>query len=161
MYREEVQNNSDSRNKTFFKVMGLFLLIIFAVLLSNYFRNALHIYYTEYVVIALAIVLCALTMYKTTRHFAYVVSNDELMFFRILGRREKLLAQFKMNQIEFYGKYADRPKQKAVTDKMHRGSLEDAKCAVYTRNGKKRLAVFSPSEKLEKMITSNMPKKSL
>ena len=159
MYREETRSSEGSRSRSFFIVLGMFFAVFVATMVSNYCRNALQIYYTEYIVIALAVILCAFTMKKIVTRYAYVVQNGELMFYRLLGKREKLLAALKMNEILYFGPEKGCPVEKYKTNRFLLNGTKETKCITYQDGKQKRRFIFAPSDKLSHIIEHNQKKR--
>ena len=159
MYREETTRDSAFKNRSFFLVIGLVLIVLILTMISNYLRTVLLISYTEFAVIAILVVLAALVIRNTLTRYAYTYDAGELRFFRLTGRKEKLQMTIKLKDIQYFGALAKCPRGKYISNKFMQTKPETPMCITYAVGKRMGRIVFDPSEKLQGIIQNNLPKK--
>ena len=166
----EANNESDKRlmrerfkRKQLSTVLGILVTIglLVAVLLLHgiitAINSVLEFKLMEFVEYGILIIVGILIVRKWLTEYEYAVIDDELYIDRYIGSRPRRIFETKLGQVIYIGteKPEDCKSKKRFT---FRSGKKNVVYMVYIKNDEKQCAVFSPSDKMLKLIETRMVK---
>ncbi len=155
-HKETLKDTSGHESSPGVFVAGLVFFCVLVVSLSNLLHNRLGVPYTAYFAYLL-FVLAGVYVYRSRfLDYRYILIDDELMFERLVGKREKLMARIKMKEIIAFNAENSPVTFKGNVDKcMHvqlKRHTRETMVLYAKEDGKIIQVFFCPSEALKELI---------
>ena len=145
----------EREKKSFFKILlvllGLVFLVDLVISLLNSFNTRLP-YLTTLIAIGLVTIACGFVILRYMSRISYSLSQDYLVFSRLIGKRAYEIIRIPIAEIYFVGKESeDSKKRRPLFDLSLDGEKYVCK---YRREGKEYSIIFSPSKKFLDSLSS-------
>lgn len=142
---EIVEKKEKSFLKVFLSIIAIAILIDFVIFLANKY-TAKYPYVTNIIVIFMVTLACSGILIKYFSKYSYTLEDDELIFHRLIGKRNFKMLSIKLDELSSIKPYSGNEKYnfnyKFVFDK----SFENCHVGRYHRKGKEYLFLFRPSQ---------------
>lgn len=142
---EIVEKKEKSFLKVFLSIIVTAILVDFVIFLANKY-TAKYPYMTNIIVILMVTFACSGILIKYFSKYSYTLEDDELIFHRLIGKRNFKMLSIKLDELSSIKPYSENEKYnfnyKFVFDK----SFENCHVGRYHRKGKEYLFLFRPSQ---------------
>ncbi len=158
-FTEILDRENRSVFKMFLSVIGSVLLIDFVIFICNKYVNKFP-YLINIVVILLIIVTCSLIIIKYFSKYSYTLSEQELIFHRIVGKRAFEILRLDLDNLLYIKPYNKEDIKKPIHKILFSNEYENAYIGKFSQNRTYQYLVFKPSKKMVKLINKNINKRS-
>lgn len=120
-------------------------------------NSVLEFKYMEFVEYGIFIIIGISIVRKWLTEYEYAVIDDDFYVDRYIGSRPRRIFETKLGQVIYLGN--EKPEGCKTKKRLtFRTGKKDIVYMVYIKNDEKQCAVFSPSDKMQKLIESRMVK---
>ncbi|HLR34572.1 MAG TPA: hypothetical protein VK071_04495 [Tissierellales bacterium] len=155
---ETIEKENKSVLKTFLVIIISVILIDFFIFICNNYFNKWP-YLTNLIVILLTMFICSLIVLKLFSKYSYILTEQEFIFYRVIGKRNLELLRFNLEDlvhIEPYNKEKgfEKPMYKFIFPKEY----ENAYVGKFISNGTYHHFLFKPSKEMVNLINARLNK---
>lgn len=114
-------------------------------------------------VLFLSLALCAFVILKILSNYAYSLSDDSLIFERIIGKKVDLLLKLNISEILFVMPYTKMKKDAGIAHVykfVYKNDQNHVYYGEFYRNEKKYRFIFHPSERMIRILQSKVNEKN-
>ncbi len=153
---ETIEKENKSVLKTFLVIIISVILIDFFIFICNNYFNKWP-YLTNLIVILLTMFICSLIILKLFSKYSYTLTEQEFIFYRVIGKKNFELLRFNLEDlvhIEPYNKEEGlkKPMYKFIFPKEY----EKIYMGKFIRSGAYCYFLFKPSKKMVSLINAKL-----
>ena len=105
VYEETLKRNSLNGIKGFLLIVGLVFGSLGLILIVGFIQYLTGIGYLQFILLVAVLVSCFYIVKAFLTNYIYIILKDSICIGRAVGKREKIIAQFRFSDVVYFGKY--------------------------------------------------------
>lgn len=144
---EIVERKDKPYLQVFASVIGSVMLIDFVIFIANKYTEK-YPYLTNIIVLFLLVFTCSTIIIKYFSKYSYALEDDQLIFYRLIGKRTFPMLQLDLDNISKIKPYSDNEEIDFKYKFIFGKDYKDAYIGKYNENEREYYFLFVPSTKM-------------